>query len=144
MRCNRIAVKDAITGKLLPHYSVKDPSCKMRDIGVKRCSGNLSEWLLWGSSSISQRYPWDMEEISKDDKMFLAIVESGTKKVDEHYEVPLPCRDGNLQLPNNKDQPIRRMQQLKKGLQKDLQQLHQADRRAYFKGICKMVIQKFN
>ena len=85
-----------------------------------------------------------MEEMSKDDKMFLAIVESGTKKVDEHYEVPLPCRDGNLQLPNNKDQPIRRMQQLKKGLQKDLQQLHQADRRAYFKGICKMVIQKFN
>ena len=35
MRYNRIAVKDAITGKLLPHYSVKDPSCKMRDIGVK-------------------------------------------------------------------------------------------------------------
>ena len=85
-----------------------------------------------------------MEEISKDDKMFLAIVESGTKKVDEHYEVPLLYRDGNLQLPNNKDQPIRRMQQLKKRLQKDLQQLHQADRRAYFNGICKMVIQKFN
>ena len=32
----------------------------------------------------------DMKEISKDDRMFLAIVEEGTKKVDEHYEVPLP------------------------------------------------------
>ena len=35
----------------------------------------------------------DMEEISKDDKMFLAVVEKGSKKVDEHYEVPLPCRE---------------------------------------------------
>ena len=45
----------------------------------------------------------DIEEISKNDKMFLAIVEKGPKKVDDHYEVPLPYRDGNLQLPNNKD-----------------------------------------
>ena len=45
----------------------------------------------------------DIEEISKNDKMFLAIVEKGTKKVDDHYEVPLPYRDGNLQLPNNKE-----------------------------------------
>ena len=61
----------------------------------------------------------DMEEISRYDKMFLAIVEKGTNKVDEHYEVPLPHRDRNRQLPNSKDQVIRRMQQLKKRFQKD-------------------------
>ena len=60
-----------------------------------------------------------MEEISKDDKMFLAIVEKGTKKVDDHYEVPLPYRDRNLELPNNKEQVIRRMQQLKKRFRED-------------------------
>ena len=60
-----------------------------------------------------------MEEISKDGKMFLVIVEKRTKKVDDHYEVPLPYRDGNLHLPNNKEQAIRRMQQLKKRFQKD-------------------------
>ena len=62
-----------------------------------------------------------MTEISKDDKVFLAIVERGTKKFDEHYEVPLPYRDGNLQLPKNKDQTISRMQQLKKRFQKNLE-----------------------
>ena len=51
--------------------------------------------------------------------MFLAIVEKVTKKVDKHYEVPLPYRDGNLQLPNNMDQAIRRMQQMKKRFQKE-------------------------
>ena len=34
LRCNRIAVKDVITGKLLSHHFVKDPGCKMRDISV--------------------------------------------------------------------------------------------------------------
>ena len=42
--------------------------------------------------------------------MFLAIVEKGTNKFDEHIEVPLTYRDGNLQLLNNKEQAIRRMQ----------------------------------
>ena len=41
--------------------------------------------------------------------------------VDVHYEVPSPYRDGNLQLPNNKEQAIRRIQQLKKRFQKDLE-----------------------
>ena len=60
-----------------------------------------------------------MEEISKHGNMSLVIVEKGTKKVDEHYEVPFPYRDGNLQLPNIKDQAIRRMQRLKKRFRKD-------------------------
>ena len=57
--------------------------------------------------------------MSKDDKMFLAIVEKETKKFDDHYEIPLPYRDGNLQLPKNKEQAIRKMQQLKKRFRND-------------------------
>ena len=32
LRCNKIAVKDAITGKLLLHHFIKDPGYKMRGI----------------------------------------------------------------------------------------------------------------
>ena len=121
MRCNRIAVKDAITGKLLSHHFAKDPGYKMRDVGAKEMFrkiyyNDFCEKVHLSSTGICG----DMEEISKDDKVFLAIVEKGTKRVDDHYEVPLPYRDGNLQLPNNKEQAIRRMQQLKKRFQKDL------------------------
>ena len=35
----------------------------------------------------------DMEETSKSDKMFLAITENKTIKVDGNYEVILPYRD---------------------------------------------------
>ena len=33
--CNRIAVKDAITGKRFSHHFIKDPGYKMRDVGVE-------------------------------------------------------------------------------------------------------------
>ena len=35
LRCNRIAVIDAITGKLLSHPFAQDSGYKMRDIGVE-------------------------------------------------------------------------------------------------------------
>ena len=86
----------------------------MRDIGVeevfrKICQNDFCEEIHLSTRGILG----DMEEIFKDDKMFLAILEKGTKKVDEHYEVPLPCGNGNLQLPNNKEQATRKTQQLK-------------------------------
>ena len=36
LRCHRIAVKDAITGKLLSHHFVKDPGYKIKDIDVEK------------------------------------------------------------------------------------------------------------
>ena len=120
LRCNRIAVKDAITGKLLSHHFVKNPGYKMRDIGVEEMFRKIYHNDFCEEVHLSTRgILGDMEEISKDDKMFLAIVEKGTKKVDDHYEVPLPYRDRNLELPNNKEQVIRRMQQLKKRFRED-------------------------
>ena len=135
-----IAVKDAITGKLLSHHFVRDPDYKMRDICVEEMFRKIHQNDFCEEVHLSTRGIFgDMDKISQDDKMFLAIVEKGTKKVDEHYEVPLPYRDRNLQLPNNKEQPIRRMQQLKKRFKKDPEFFKRS--RAYFKRICKTVIQ---
>ena len=41
------------------------------------------------------------EEISQDDLKFLQIMEDGIKKVDGHYELPLPLSDSNAALPCN-------------------------------------------
>ena len=76
----------------------------MRDIGVEEVFRKILQNDSCEEVHLSTRgILGDIEEISKNDKMFLAIVEKGTKKVDDHYEVPLPYRDGNLQLPNNKE-----------------------------------------
>ena len=92
----------------------------MRDIGVEEMFRKIYQNNFCEKVHLSIRgILVDMKEISKDDKMFLTIVEKGTKKVNEHYEIPWPYWDGNLQLPNNKEQAIRRMQQWKKRFQKD-------------------------
>ena len=91
MRCIRIAVKDAITGKLLSHHFVKDPGYNMRDIGVEEMFRKIYQNNFCEKVHLSIRdILVDMKEISKDDKMFLTIVEKGTKKVNEHYEIPWP------------------------------------------------------
>ena len=119
LRCNRLTVKDAITRNPLSHHFVKYPGYEMRDIGVEEMFWKIYQNDFCEEVHLSTRgILGDMEEIPKDDKMFLAIVEKVTKKVDEYYKVPLPYGDGNLQLPNNKEQASRRMQQLKKDLKR--------------------------
>ena len=78
---------------------------------LKDVQENLSEKFCEEVHLSARGILGDMEEISKGDKMFLAILEKGTKEVDKHYEVPLPYRDEYVQLPNNNDQAIRKIQQ---------------------------------
>ena len=43
LRCNKIAVKDTFSGKLLSHHFVKDPGYKMRDIGVEEMFRKINQ-----------------------------------------------------------------------------------------------------
>ena len=55
LSCNRIVVKDAITGKLLSHHFVRDIKCpgyKMRDICVEEMFRKIYQ------NYINQRYYW--------------------------------------------------------------------------------------
>ena len=60
--------------------------------------------------------------LSRDDRQFLKIVEEGIRHRDDmNYEIPLPFREGNVQLPNNRSQAVQRLHGLKKRLQGDMQ-----------------------
>ncbi|XP_068713289.1 uncharacterized protein [Montipora foliosa] len=60
--------------------------------------------------------------LSREDRQFLKIVEEGIRHRDDmHYEIPLPFREGNVQLPNNRSQAVQRLHGLKKRLQGDTQ-----------------------
>ena len=82
LRCNGVAVKDAITGKLLPHHFVKDLGYKMRGVGVEEIFRKIYQNEFCEEVHLSTRgILEDIEEISKDDKMFLAIVEKELKRL---------------------------------------------------------------
>ena len=55
----------------------------------------------------------NIEEISREEKKFLKILETGTKKNGNHYQVPLPFKDTDVKLPNNINQAVRRKSERK-------------------------------
>ena len=60
------------------------------------------------------------DALSREDRQFLKIVEDGIHHRDDmHYEMPLPFREKNVQLPNNRPQAEQRLHGLKKRLQGD-------------------------
>ena len=66
----------------------------MRDIRVKEMFRKIYQNDFCEEVHLSARGIFgDMDKISKNDKMFLAIAEKKTKKFDENYEVLLPYRD---------------------------------------------------
>ena len=53
--------------------------------------------------------------LSKEDRRFLAIVKEGITQLENgHYELPLPLKNPNVVLPNNRESAFRRLLQLKR------------------------------
>ena len=61
----------------------------------------------------------NLSEISCDDRKFLDIVERETVKKNGHYVVPLPFRDQELVMPNNKQQAVKRLMSLQRRFIRD-------------------------
>ena len=60
-----------------------------------------------------------MSDISNEDRRFLKIVDTQTMKVGNHYQTPLPLKNPDVKLPNNRKVAERRLLYLKKLLMKD-------------------------
>ena len=52
----------------------------------------------------SERKVGDECVLSQDDKLFLKKVDEGIKKVEGHYVIPLPFREDNVVMPDNRQQ----------------------------------------
>ena len=60
-----------------------------------------------------------MSDISNEDRRFLKIVDTQTMKVGNHYQTPLPLKNPDVKLPNNRKVAERRLSYLEKRLMKD-------------------------
>ena len=60
-----------------------------------------------------------MEDISREDRKFWDILDTGIKKDGAHYEVPLPFRNTGIQLPDKRNQAVKMLHHLKRRLIKD-------------------------
>ena len=70
----------------------------------------------------------NIEDISREGRKFLDILDTGTKKDGAHYEVPLLFRSTGIQFPDNRNQAVKRMHHLKRRFIKDPQFLEEYKR----------------
>ena len=60
-----------------------------------------------------------LDKIFYDDKKFLKSVEDQVIQVGSHYEIPLPLRNAEMTLPNNRVMAEKQAHYLKRKFQKD-------------------------
>ena len=62
----------------------------------------------------------NLQGLSSEDRRFLSIAEEGIRHLENgHYELPLPIKKPDIQLPNNRELALRRLNQLKRRLMSD-------------------------
>ena len=54
-----------------------------------------------------------MEDMSFEDQNFLKFMDEKSRKVEEHYEIPLPLKDRSVKFPNNRNITEKRLYCLK-------------------------------
>ena len=84
---------------------------------------------VFSPSKVEEMFQLDFHERSADvnptslsveDRRFVKIMEEGIHKTsDGHYEMPLPLKSQNVELPNNRSQALRRLMHLKTRLERD-------------------------
>ena len=57
--------------------------------------------------------------MSIEDKRFLKLIDDQVKFFDGHYELPLPLKNPDVNVPNNRIQAVKRARSLKREHEKD-------------------------
>ena len=112
-RCNRIVTCDISASKPSNHaFSVESRGKEVINPAAvkKMLEADFSE-----QNSEAQGF-------SQEDRRFMSMVEKGISRCpDGHYEMPLPCKEKNLELPNNYELALRPLIELKRRFLKDEQ-----------------------
>ena len=116
--CNRIAILQAENGSVGKHHIEVQNKCA--DIGIKEMLRKI--YMSDFQDTSSQREDsiiGKMSEILNEDRRFLKILDTETMKAGNHYQTPLPLKNPDVKLPNNRKVAERRLLYLKKRLMKD-------------------------
>ena len=130
--CNKIAVEDTSTGNISKHDFEIEKSIKengISDLLKKLYNADFTESKTTLTNGINE----NLTEVSTEDIAFLKLMDSKCSRSGDHYELPLPFRDEDINLPNNKMLAEKRLQYLKKKFQKD--EKFQSDYKAFMKTI---------
>ena len=117
LKCNRVAVKDASAVKLSRHHFLIENASK--DMSIEQMFEQMYYSDFTEKEAQIGKIDENLEQLSKNDRRFLEILDAGTRKIGNHYEVPPPFKQKGIKIPNNRSQVLKRMHQLKRRFKKD-------------------------
>ena len=94
------------TNKITAHRITIREVESVKEILTPKSVLNLFE--LDFSERASSNLPEDVG-YSQEDRKFLSLVSNGIRQTEGHYEIPLPFRQQNVKLPNNREQALKRL-----------------------------------
>ena len=101
--CNQIAVNQADTNKVVRHFIQVKKEVKGNDL-----QDMLKQMYNHEFSKCRHLVNKDVANMSQEDLKFKEILKNGTEIVGGHYQVPLPFRKDETNLPNNGSQAEKR------------------------------------
>jgi len=97
------------------------PSVVCNRTSVQECyDSGLKDLLLQMYEHDFSESKYTSSSVSQDDNKFLSIMEAEVKYEDGHYELPLPFRSDEVNLPDNRAQAMQRVNVAKKRFEADL------------------------
>eukprot|EP00112_Aurelia_sp_Birch-Aquarium-sp1_P006390 Seg1706.9 transcript_id=Seg1706.9/GoldUCD/mRNA.D3Y31 product="hypothetical protein" protein_id=Seg1706.9/GoldUCD/D3Y31 len=113
VRCNRITVTDAGSAKIADHHFVVEDT-------VKDVTTNELLRKMYHTDFSETKLDDGKLDLSQEHKKFLKMMKEQSIKADGHYVLPLSFRNPNVyNMPNNKEQAMKRAVWTKRRLQKD-------------------------
>ena len=114
--CNQIAVNQADTKEVGRHFFQFKKEVKENDL-----PDMLKQMYNHEFSESQHLVNEDVANMSQEDLKFIEILKNGTELVGGHYQVPLPFRKDEINLPNNRSQAEKRFACLERKLSRNLQ-----------------------
>ena len=101
--CNKIAVKQADTNQVGEHFFQLKKEVEENDV-----RDMLQK--IYNHEFIESQHKFNRENdgMSQEDLKFMQVLDNDTKRINGHYEIPLPLRDDNVRFPNNRLQAEKR------------------------------------
>ena len=108
-----------VTGLPSNHYFTQ--SHKVRDTSIESLLMKMYKHdfvepqLQHCANKISINY----DKLSRNDRRFLNLMDQKAVKVDGHHDLPLPLKDKDIRLPNNRAAAMKRLEFLRRKFEKD-------------------------
>ena len=112
--CNKIAVRQADVNQVGKHFFQSKKEVKENNV-----TKMLQKMYNHEFNESQHKLSRENDRMSQEDLKFIQVLDNGTRRIDGHYEIPLPLHNDIVRFPNNRLQSENRFIYLQRKMSRD-------------------------